>query len=165
MSDERGPMGTVADLAVFAPLGLILERRRVVAELADRGRRQIAFARMLGQTAFTVTIEDLRRSFRDPGGAETGPSTGLPELIVADRVAASTDSESFGEDATGHREDADPAPGSDTLAIVDYDSLAAKQVVRRLSGLEPDELEDVRRYEASHRGRRTILGRIDQLQA
>ncbi|MEQ8718186.1 MAG: hypothetical protein RIE08_11320 [Acidimicrobiales bacterium] len=164
MSDERGPMGTVADLAVFAPLGLILERRRVVAELADRGRRQIAFARMLGQTAFTVTIEDLRRSFRDPAGAETDPSTGLPELVVADRVAASVDSEATANAVTGP-DDVATGPPSETLAIVDYDSLAAKQVVRRLSGLEPDELEDVRRYEASHRGRRTILGRIDQLQA
>lgn len=158
-------MGTVADLAIFAPLGLILERRRVVAELADRGRRQIDFARMLGKTAFTVTIEDLRRSFRDPGGADADHSTGLPELVAADRVPVSVDPEPDADDADDPEAVAGAGPRSDTLAIVDYDSLAAKQVVRRLSGLEPDELEDVRRYEASHRGRRTILGRIDQLQA
>lgn len=163
MSDERGPLGTVADLAVFAPLGLILERRRVLAELADRGRRQIEFARMLGHTAFAVTIEDLRSSFRDP--VDTDRSAGPPELVVADRIAVSVDPGPIGGDSGATEEVESEGPPSDTLAIVDYDSLAAKQVVRRLSGLEPDELEDVRRYEASHRGRRTILGRIDQLQA
>ena len=44
------------------------------------------------------------------------------------------------------------------LAIPDYDSLAASQVVPRLAGLTADELEAVRAYEAAHRARRTILG-------
>ncbi len=50
------------------------------------------------------------------------------------------------------------------LAIPDYDSLAASQVVPRLAGLTADELEAVRAYEAAHRARRTILGRVAQLQ-
>lgn len=52
----------------------------------------------------------------------------------------------------------------DSLAIPGYDSLAASQVIPRLGALDPDELEAVRAYEAAHRGRRTILGRIQQLQ-
>lgn len=50
------------------------------------------------------------------------------------------------------------------LAIPGYDELAASQVIPRLDGLEPNELDAVRSYESSHRGRRTILARIDQLQ-
>ncbi len=50
------------------------------------------------------------------------------------------------------------------LAIPDYDSLAASQVVPRLAGLTAAELEAVRQYEAAHRARRTILGRVAQLQ-
>ena len=50
------------------------------------------------------------------------------------------------------------------LAIPDYDSLAPSQVVPLLAGLEPDELEAVRLYEAAHRARRTILSRVAQLQ-
>ena len=42
---------------------------------------------------------------------------------------------------------------------------AASQVVARLPTLQPDELEAVRIFEAGHRGRRTILGKIDQLLA
>ena len=51
------------------------------------------------------------------------------------------------------------------LAIPGYDVLSASQVVQRLAGLADDELEAVRAYESSHRGRKTILGRISQLQS
>jgi hypothetical protein len=50
------------------------------------------------------------------------------------------------------------------LAIPGYDSLSASQVVQRLAGLSPDELDAVARYEAAHRGRRTVLARVVQLQ-
>lgn len=49
------------------------------------------------------------------------------------------------------------------LAIPEYDQLSASQVVERLDGLTPDELEAVREYELAHRGRSTILGKITQL--
>jgi hypothetical protein len=57
-----------------------------------------------------------------------------------------------------------PTPSSDDLAIPGYDALSALQVVQRLAGLEPDELEAVRAYEAATRGRKTILSRVAQLQ-
>jgi hypothetical protein len=50
-----------------------------------------------------------------------------------------------------------------SLAIPGYDSLSASQVVQRLEGLSPSELEEVRAHEASHRQRRTILHRVEQL--
>jgi hypothetical protein len=37
-------------------------------------------------------------------------------------------------------------------------------VVQRLAGLSPDELAAVGAYESTHRGRRTILTRVSQLQ-
>jgi hypothetical protein len=58
-----------------------------------------------------------------------------------------------------------PAPLAGTLAIPAYDSLSASQVVPRLAGLSPPELEAVRDYETAHRGRKTILNRVAQLQA
>ena len=51
------------------------------------------------------------------------------------------------------------------LAIPDYDSLAASQVVPRLASLDPAELALVLTYEQSHRSRQTILNRVRQLQA
>jgi hypothetical protein len=49
------------------------------------------------------------------------------------------------------------------LPIEDYESLAASHVVDRLATLTPAELRDVEEFETAHRGRRTILGRIEQL--
>lgn len=57
------------------------------------------------------------------------------------------------------------APAAASLAIPDYDSLAASQVVPRLTSLTESELSDVRDYEAAHRSRQTILNRVRQLQA
>jgi hypothetical protein len=70
----------------------------------------------------------------------------------------------------GARDDGDDgaaAPASppvDSLAIPDYDSLSALQVVDRLPGLTAPELEAVRAYESAHRGRKTILNKAAQLQ-
>lgn len=50
-----------------------------------------------------------------------------------------------------------------TLAIPGYDSLSASQVVQRLEGLSSAELEEVRVHETTHRQRRTILHRVEQL--
>jgi hypothetical protein len=97
---------------------------------------------------------------------------------VADRLrcrdapsVASVDSTDSGEHVAPPATDSAPAPlrpqsgpDAEELAIPDYDSLAASQVLPRLEGLTPAELEAVRGYEAAHRGRRTILGRIGQIQ-
>ncbi len=49
------------------------------------------------------------------------------------------------------------------LAIPDYESLSASQVVPRLSSLTPEELEAVHAYEEEHRSRKTILNKIAQI--
>ena len=55
------------------------------------------------------------------------------------------------------------APSSADLPIPGYDELSASQVVERLVGLAPSELDAVHAYEAANRRRRTILGKIEQL--
>lgn len=58
---------------------------------------------------------------------------------------------------------ASPAIGdSEHLAISDYESLSAAQINARLGGLSTDELASLRTYESEHRGRKTILDRVDQ---
>ena len=57
------------------------------------------------------------------------------------------------------------SPAVDDLPIPGYDSLAASQVVPRLTTLSESELAAIGAYEAAHRGRRTILNRVTQLQA
>jgi hypothetical protein len=55
------------------------------------------------------------------------------------------------------------AKGAEVLAIPDYDTLAAAQIVKLLPGLSRSELEAVRRHEVAGRSRATILNRIAQL--
>jgi hypothetical protein len=80
----------------------------------------------------------------------TAPVTGTPI------TAARTDDAGYRNGAT---------PESDDLPIPGYDALSASQVVERLIGLTARELDTVRTYETSHRNRRTILGKIEQLTA
>jgi hypothetical protein len=51
------------------------------------------------------------------------------------------------------------------LPIDEYESLAASHVVARLANLTAEELGAVRRFEVTHRGRRMVIVRIDQLLA
>ena len=57
-------------------------------------------------------------------------------------------------------EPARPAAPPGGLAIPDYDALSVSQVVDRLEGLPVADLEAIRAYEASHRARNTVLGKI-----
>lgn len=56
------------------------------------------------------------------------------------------------------------SPSAASLGIADYDSLSASQVVTRLRGLAPTDLDALRAYESATRARKTILNKITQLQ-
>ena len=89
--------------------------------------------------------------------AATGPDGSVPE---SGRDAGSRPDRS---DADASVDEA--VPGADALAIPGYDSLAASQVVPRLTTLTDEELDAIGAYESAHRGRRTILNRVKQLRA
>ena len=174
--DDRTPLDQVLDLVLYAPIGLALNAEEMVHQMAARGRQSVAAAKFIGQVAMqqgrtqvdkafdrlqdqaATLVEQLGHLSTDSvvrtGGAEPtapappveavdepGPSAGAQEIPIVEPVAAEVNQ-----------------------AISDYDSLAASQVVPRLAGLSGDELEAVRRYEAAHRGRATVLNRIAQLQ-
>ncbi|MEX1007490.1 MAG: hypothetical protein WD271_06560 [Acidimicrobiia bacterium] len=83
-----------------------------------------------------------------------------PEPEMASGASASA----FTSPATAPVADrAASAPTVEELPIPDYDELSASQVIERLDGLDAASLEAIRAYEAGHRGRNTILGKIAQL--
>jgi hypothetical protein len=111
------------------------------------------------------TDDDTMLSRSDDDRAGAGDRADRDETATADHtpIAGMPEAESAPAVVT----DAGPSDAglSDAgLAIPDYDSLSASQVVPRLDGLTDDELEDVRRHEEAGRGRRTILSKIAQLQ-
>jgi hypothetical protein len=87
------------------------------------------------------------------------PDTSPASAFTSPRSAPAADRATAAE-----RMSAPPAaPPVEELPIPEYDELSASQVIERLEGLDADSLEAIRAYEASHRGRNTILGKIAQL--
>ena len=170
MADERPVVAKVADAVVYAPLGLALEGRRLFPDLVDRGRRQVQFTRVVGKFAVRRGEERAAQTLADAQGLVLGllniaglrPQDDDPE--AADPIAVDVDLDVT--EAADLRLVPEPerADSSD-LAIPGYDTLSAFQVMPRLEGLGPDELEAVRAYERETRGRQTILNKIAQLQA
>jgi hypothetical protein len=163
----HGPLERTVEVLVYAPLGALLEARRMFPEAVDRGRREVEGVlgwlgrRMHGAREEAAAglrglgkIDGATRPVRVPESPPTlhavdppPDASGTTAPVVVSPVPIDGD-----------------RPSVEELAIPDYDSLSASQVVPRLTGLGEQELELVRRYEASGRGRRTILSRIAQLQ-
>lgn len=174
--DERSPVDDLlegaADLFVYAPIGLFFEGPSVVAKLAEQGRVHARNARLFGQFAVRQGESELRRRLEGVEAHATGVLR-LLGLVVDEKTAAAgaggaAESGTPGvgtafEPAAGNGH-APAGPDASELAITDYDSLSASQVVTRLEGLSADELEAVRAYELAHRGRKTILNKAAQLQ-
>lgn len=114
----------------------------------------------------------LRPLKKTPGAAReaarhvAGASTPTADRPAAAASSAPTKKTSARKAApTSAAASSNGAGSASGLAIPDYDGLSASHVVNRLDGLSADELEAVRRYEAAHRGRKTILSKVAQLQS
>jgi hypothetical protein len=191
-SAARSPLDLLADLTVYAPLGLALTVAETVPELARKGRaraeQQFGLARTVGQFALNRGA----RQGRSAAGAAEASIGALARKLLSGAVSIPFAERGRGRDAcvppvdlaaedptvataaagaaTSRRTVAGAAgsvvgkpPSVEGLAIPSYDSLSAPQVVQRLAGLAPDEIRAVRAYEAATRGRRTIIARADQL--
>jgi hypothetical protein len=147
----KSPVGAILDVFVFAPIGFALDARELVPKLAERGRNQVALLKVVGQFAVNKGRADADRILKSKAPA----SPAAPPAATAPRTPPATRARATATDTT---------PTAAALPINNYDTLSASQIVPRLAGLRPDELARVRAYENSHRRRRTILGRIAQLQ-
>ena len=195
MTDEKNPADRAIELFVFAPLGLALSARELLPELVERGRQQVSgqvsMARMIGQFAVKQGTIEAEKAFErarasaqstleqlgvlpDEAARPTAPTSSTGTTLTTTATVAPppspapTDGPVGAPAATpvaGKKGDAGTGEPAGELAIPDYDSLSASQVLPRLSGLSPSELEAVRAHEATHRGRKTILSKVAQLQA
>ena len=167
--DGRSAAEQLADFVLYAPLGLTLEARRLFPEMAARGRRQILFTRTVGKYAVKrgrQRVDDalstgraLVSAYLPTGGDEPDEAPDDIEVETASHLATDLAPDLVAVED----EPADPGPDADGLAIPDYDNLSAFQVMPRLEALDPTDLDAVREYEESTRGRRTILNKIAQL--
>ena len=108
------------------------------------------------RTIVTLTVDGLLGWDVDAGVPPLGTA------VAPSGVNANT-APSASEGAAAER--ADGGGVAADLAIAGYEDLAASHIVARLDGLGPDDLAAIRRFELAHRGRRTVVGKIDQLLA
>jgi hypothetical protein len=166
VSEPKKPLEQVLDLFVYAPLGFLMNADEVIPNLIERGRQQVTMARMFGQMAVKqgqVEASKAANRLQDQATEVVGQlsNRGGGKSAAAPAPAAAPVAQAAAPVA--ETEPAEPAPGVDSLAIPDYDSLSASQVVPRLDGLSKAELDSVRAYESANRGRKTILSKISAL--
>jgi hypothetical protein len=162
-NEEPTPVRRAIDLLVFAPVGLALTVAEDLPGLIGKGRQRfetdVRNARLIGQFVVNQGQREvvqrvgklLHNAPTDAGEADVDPA---PEPPPTDPPTASPKP----------KPEPDPADAVTVeAALAGYDTLSASQVVRRLESLGPDELRAVHRHEASHRNRRTILNRAQQL--
>lgn len=190
--NETSPLSQAWEMARYAPIGLVMEGPFLLPKLAQMGKAHVRNAQVLGRLAVRQGEAELRRRVADMD-SHVVALLRLVGLLPApdettERIDATAEAEgpmsgdkggeARGGDGPTHRPAASPTAGGpaatvphrsgsnvEDLAIPDYDSLSASQVVKRLSGLRPDELTAVGGYELAHRGRKTILNKVAQLQA
>lgn len=180
-SGDRTPLQRAVELLVYAPLGLVLTAKEELPGLIAKGREgaggQMGMARIVGQFAVHQGQREAGRFLRQASERLAGlglvpdpahkpaPATGPPSPSAGASPAEPGPGPAGANGASRPRPAAKRTPDPAALAIPGYDSLSAPQVVQRLDGLSASELESVRAYEAATRGRKTILGRITQLQS
>ena len=175
------------EVLVYAPVGLAMYLRDTVPAFLNlfvsRGRSeigqrkhhaegQVSQAKALGEYAIGFGAPKVREQVEKGiavalKGAEA-VLTGVGEGGQGPQPAAPPTTQPNEPSVRPAHKDADrdeerTKPSATTLGIPDYDELSASQVVERLEGLQPSELEAVRDYEEGHRARRTILFKIEQL--
>jgi hypothetical protein len=177
---EQSLLAQVVDIVRYAPIAILLDGPSMLPKLAEQGKVHMRNARYLGNKA-ARELEPQARRLLGALGEQAGELLKLTGLVPetpddADGIAPRARRgprpavpEPATERGNGQRGNGQTppydGPDLDELAIPGYDSLSASHVLNRLPGLSTDELEAVRRYEAGHRGRKTILNRIAQLQA
>ncbi len=176
------------EVLVYAPVGLAMYLRDTVptflnlfvsrgrSELSQRKHQaegQVTQAKALGEYAIGFGAPKVREQVEKGiavalknaeavlGGVGEGGGPGPQPAASRTTPPSEPTVRSVAKETGGAEEDVKPS--ATTLGITDYDELSASQVVERLEGLQPSELEAVRDYEEAHRARRTILFKIEQL--
>jgi len=170
MASEQQSWERLLDLTVYAPVGLALTVRDDLPKLVRQGRQavenRVMLARVIGQFAVQQGQRQLAKRIEAYHEAQRAADLPAPidvTAVAVDEVGPVTD-HVMALDVKPVAPPTGNAPDAASLPIAEYESLAASQVVQRLGTLHPNELEAIRQFEVAHRARRTVLGKIAQLQ-
>ena len=142
MTDQRSLIEKVLDIALYAPVGLVVQLRSDLDTFVSSGRSRVServqVARWIGEMTVTYGRRELEKRTTEQAVDEPRP---IPVTSPAPALQPS----------------ALPPP------FEGYQHLAAAQVVQLLGRLTTRELTAIRAYEHANRQRRTILAKLDQL--
>ena len=155
MADSADSVRENVEATLHRLVGLASAGPCAVMRVANR---TIAESIGLARTVVTLAVDGLLGWEVDGGVGPLAPAAGDAPLTTTRVVAPSTTERHTAADA-GER------PRSPDLAIPGYEDLAASHIVARLDRLSPAELAEIRTFEVANRGRRTVVGKIDQLLA
>lgn len=170
---SRDPFELLLDLALYAPVGAAITLRHELPKHVKQGRQalenRVQLARFIGQLAVQTGQREIAKRLREQREAREAamaePSAAEAAPTVGDDVGAGpAEPAEPAEPAPAATRAADDVPSAADLPIGDYESVPAINVVERLRSMTADEVEQIRLFEVAHRGRRTILAKIDQLQ-
>jgi len=186
------PLALAVEAMVYAPIGAAAFALDMAPDLmrtvVARGRAEvdvrqeqlaarIKHAKGAGEVAIAFGLPVLRKKVEEriaslrpteppappPRRRDPATTANAPTPIVVTITSDEPAPEATAPATNGHHAPERDAADDPQLAIPGYDALSASQVVERLAGLSTDELAAVLQYETTHRRRRTILGKIEQL--
>ncbi|MFK8025982.1 MAG: hypothetical protein AB8G26_18655 [Ilumatobacter sp.] len=147
---------TAVDLLVFAPIGLGTVLIEDGPDVLKRTRQELTNARFIGELTVNQGVKELRRRIDEAVDASsTQQQRSAMPVIDVDVVTAPPAEQPI----------AGGAVCVDDLALPDYDTLPAIDIVDKLEHLSATERDAIASYEAAHRKRRTVLGKLAQLEA
>jgi hypothetical protein len=179
VTDDKPPVDAaddlvakMLDLLVYAPLGAATQLKEQWPHLAQQGREAAASGLPMYRTVGEFAVKNVMQKVEQHAGGITDLLASLG--LVPKSQPAQTASEDEGPDDEAPEAPADTspvapsgpelsAPTADELPVGGYDTMPAVEVVKMLQSLDATERATVRTYEETNRGRRTILGKLDQL--
>ncbi|MFM2071398.1 MAG: hypothetical protein RLZZ623_1661 [Actinomycetota bacterium] len=170
---DRPAIERLLDLTLYAPVGAALAVRDQLPKCIRQGRQafenRVQLARFIGQIAVQQGQKEVAKRLQAQRVARE--STGLGDAGPTDAGPADAQLAAAGSSAPREvviapvrASENGPVLSAQQLPIGGYESLAAIHVVERLGSLTPAELSAIQHFEMAHRGRRTVLAKIAQLQ-
>lgn len=176
MTDQRDPVESVLDVAVYAPIGLALTvRDRLPRQVRQRRQavlNRVQLAKFIGQYVVRHGWAEIEREVRQRRESDEAAGFSVAETVaeaafeavIEAQIEAPATIVAVADQVVAAASNRVSAPSARSLPIGDYESLAAIHVVQRLASLRDDEIEQIRQFEVAHRARRTVLAKIGQLQ-
>ncbi len=112
------------------------KRALVVVEVLEHIQRQLTTARLVGKIAVDIGSCEVGKMFRHAVSTVNYSKTASDPLGIDSEIQ---------------------------LALTNYPTLSAVDIIAQLDSLSPDQLRVLADFENSHRKRRTVLFKIDQV--